>query len=98
MVLLDLVQIPRPAAGQTELTARQGCLAKESNMEMFRNMEVVLMFCFGLIVTAAMLSQPSPSEKPLRAEGNIAAQMPVVVVTGKRLSAAEKAQAAQDAG
>jgi hypothetical protein len=65
---------------------------------MFRNMEVVLVFCFGLIVAAALVSRPTPTEESVRARGNTAAQMPVVVINGKRLSEAEKAQAAREAG
>jgi hypothetical protein len=98
MVLLDLVQIPRPAAGQTELTARQGRLAKESNVEMFRNMEVVLMLCFGLIVTAALLAQPAGDDAEVRAQSSVAEQIPVVVITGKRLSNNAKAQPSGTAG
>jgi hypothetical protein len=67
-------------------------------MEMFRNMEVVLMLCFGVICTAALVAQPQMAETVARAQGNTAQQMPVVVVTGKRLSAAEKAQGAQSPG
>lgn len=67
-------------------------------MEMFRNMEVVLMLCFGLIVTAALLASPKPREEPFQANANATGQMPVVVITGKRLSAAEKAHSPDDAG
>jgi hypothetical protein len=69
-------------------------------MQMFRNMEVVLMLCFGLIVTVAMLAQPSSREEsagPAMME-NAKAQIPVVVITGKRLSDAEKGQLAAKAG
>jgi hypothetical protein len=60
-------------------------------MELFRNMEVVVMLCFGLVCAAACFVRP-----PVRvAEGSSAqappaGPMPVVVITGKRLSAAEK--------
>jgi hypothetical protein len=67
-------------------------------MEMFRNMEVVLMLCFGLIVVAALLAQPGPQDEPVRAQGNASAPIPVVVITGKRLSAAEKARSSEEAG
>lgn len=63
-------------------------------MSMFKNMEVVLMFCFGLVCAAALLAQPQQIRAPGNAE---AAAMPVVIVVGKRLSATEKAQMA-DAG
>ncbi len=65
-------------------------------MEMFRNMEVVLMLCFGLVCAAALLARPDPgaAQGPAAVENT---KMPVVVVTGKRLSAAEKAQLAQQA-
>jgi hypothetical protein len=65
-------------------------------MEMFRNMEVVLVLCFGLVCAAALLARPQPGV----AQGAAAvenAKIPVVIVTGKRLSAAEKAQLAQQA-
>jgi hypothetical protein len=65
-------------------------------MEMFRNMEVVLMLCFGLVCAAALLARPQP-EVTQGAVAVEAVKMPVVVVTGKRLSAAEKAQLAQQA-
>jgi hypothetical protein len=63
---------------------------------MFRNMEVVLMLCFGLICAAALLARPPAKQAhaPLAVE---AGKMPVVVVTGKRLSAQEKAQMVQQA-
>jgi hypothetical protein len=66
-------------------------------MEMFRNMEVVLMLCFGLICAAALLAQPTAAPGP-EAVSVEAGKIPVVVVTGKRLSAQEKAQGGQDAG
>ncbi|GAB3463970.1 hypothetical protein GCM10027321_27210 [Massilia terrae] len=64
-------------------------------MAMFRHMEVVLMVCFGLICAAALLAQAGKMQGPVSAE---AREMPVVVVIGKRLTAAEKAQALQEAG
>lgn len=67
-------------------------------MEMFRNMEVVLMLCFGLIVTAALLARPGARDEPVQAQGTPTAQMPVVVITGKRLPAADKVQPPQEAG
>lgn len=67
-------------------------------MEMFRNMEVVLMLCFGLVVTAALVAQPTSRNEPVRAQGNEMTQMPVVVITGKRLSVDEKAQYSHEAG
>ncbi|MGZ5198967.1 MAG: hypothetical protein ACXWC4_04280 [Telluria sp.] len=65
-------------------------------MEMFRNMEVVLMLCFGLICATALVARPSVQQAraPVAVE---AVKMPVVIVTGKRLSADEKAQLAQQA-
>jgi hypothetical protein len=65
-------------------------------MEMFRNMEVVLMLCFGLICAAALVAQPQDGTErgPVAVE---AGKMPVVIVTGKRLSAQEKAQLGQQA-
>jgi hypothetical protein len=65
-------------------------------MEMFRNMEVVLMLCFGLICAAALLARPAPGQAPAPVAVE-AVKMPVVVVTGKRLSPQEKAQIAQQA-
>lgn len=68
-------------------------------MQMFRNMEVVLMLCFGLIVTVAMLAQPSSRDEPAGpAMEKANAHIPVVVITGKRLSDAEKGQLAAKAG
>lgn len=64
-------------------------------MEIFRNMEVVLMLCFGLICAAALLARPAAPAIPAASEE--AAKVPVVIVTGKRLSAAEKAQLGQRA-
>ena len=66
-------------------------------MEMFRNMEVVLMLCFGLICAAALLAQPRAEQAPSPSAVETGT-MPVVIVTGKRLSATEKAQLAQQAG
>jgi hypothetical protein len=60
-------------------------------MDMFRNMEVVLMLCFGLICTAALIARPQVAEAPLQAQATTS-RMPVVIVTGKRLSAEEKVQ------
>jgi hypothetical protein len=69
-------------------------------MEMFRNMEVALMLCFGLICAAALLARPQADDTRLRADNAVASRMPVVVITGKRLSAAGKArlQNGQEAG
>jgi hypothetical protein len=64
-------------------------------MEMFRNMEVVLMLCFGLICAAALVAQPRSQVASTPAVE--AVKMPVVVITGKRLSAEQKAQLAQQA-
>jgi hypothetical protein len=61
-------------------------------MEMFKNMEVVLVLCFGLICWAAIVAQPSAPDATARAQGIAPEAIPVVVVTGKRLSAAEKAR------
>lgn len=62
-------------------------------MEMFRNMEVVLMLCFGLICAAALVAQPRGDGDAARAQAGLdgAGQVPVVIVTGKRLSPAQKA-------
>lgn len=61
-------------------------------MEMFRNMEVVLMLCFGLICAAALVVQPRGGDDAARAQAGLdGAQVPVVIVTGKRLSPAQKA-------
>jgi hypothetical protein len=63
-------------------------------MEMFKNMEVVLMLCFGLICAVALIARPDPAETAVQAQGTAVVKMPVVVVTGKRLSEAQKAQLA----
>jgi hypothetical protein len=66
-------------------------------MELFRNMEVAVMLCFGLVCAAACFVRP-----PLRtAEGSSAqappaGPMPVVVITGKRLSESEKRSLSKD--
>lgn len=67
-------------------------------MEMFKNMEVVLMLSFGLVVAVALLARPSPHEEAVSAQDGGAAQIPVVVVTGKRLPPSEKARSSQPAG
>jgi hypothetical protein len=82
----------------TGFTARNRANSeKEREMELFRNMEVALMLCFGLVCAAACIVRP-----PLRtAEGSSAqappaGPMPVVVITGKRLSADEKRSLARE--
>jgi hypothetical protein len=67
-------------------------------MEMFRNIEVVLVLCFGLLCAAALVAPRHAPQQPVQAQGESAAQVPVVVITGKRLSPAEKARAAHEAG
>jgi Ni,Fe-hydrogenase III small subunit len=84
--------------GKLNLPPAKGAPPKESKMEMFKNMEVVLMLCFGLIVAAALVVQPSQREEPVTMQVTGSAPMPVVIITGKRLSATEKAQPARDAG
>jgi hypothetical protein len=84
--------------GKLNLPPAKGAFAKESNVEMFRNMEVVLMLCFGLIVTAALLAQPAGDDAEVRAQSSVAEQIPVVVITGKRLSNNAKAQPSGTAG
>jgi cytochrome bd-type quinol oxidase subunit 2 len=72
---------------------------KEREMELFRNMEVALVLCFGLVCAAAFFVRPPP-----RAVGSetsalspaLATPMPVVVITGKRLSAAQKRGLSKD--
>jgi hypothetical protein len=97
MIELDFRQKRQAAQGQTEVTARLGA-SQERKMEMFKNMEVVLMLCFGLICAAALIAQPQVEQTAARAQANPEQQIPVVVVTGKRLSAAQKAQAGQEQG
>jgi hypothetical protein len=68
---------------------------KETQMELFRNMEVVLMLSFGLVCAAACIVRPAahtaaPSNPQARVQQVPDAPMPVVVITGKRLGAAEK--------
>jgi hypothetical protein len=82
----------RGVRSHTGFTARaRANSGKESEMELFRNMEVAVMLCFGLVCAAACFVRP-----PVRAADGSSAQapqagpMPVVVITGKRLSAAEK--------
>ncbi|MFL6672334.1 MAG: hypothetical protein ACJ8LG_03465 [Massilia sp.] len=60
-------------------------------MELFRNMEFALMLSFGLVCAAACIVRP-PARVPAQSSAlaSPAGQMPVVVITGKRLSAEEK--------
>lgn len=64
-------------------------------MELFRNAEVVLMLCFGLLCAAAMAAyQPtSPATAPLATADVSSGIVTIVVIRAKRLSAAEKAAA-----
>jgi hypothetical protein len=66
--------------------------AKESEMEAFKNMEVLLMLSFGLVCGAACLYRPAAPALAIQASALAlpAGPMPVVVITAKRLSAAEK--------
>ena len=63
-------------------------------MEMFRNAEVMLMLCFGVLCAAVgigALSGPAQPRSGLEAaQAPPAMPMAVVVIKGKRLSAAEK--------
>jgi hypothetical protein len=64
---------------------------KESEMELFKNMEVAVMLSFGLLCAAACLVRPPVRVAADRsAQASPAGPMPVVVITGKRLSAEEK--------
>jgi hypothetical protein len=67
-------------------------------MELFRNMEVVLVLCFGLVCAAALFVRPPARAVAdgTRAQAPPAGSMPVVVITGKRLSAAEKRSLSKD--
>ena len=62
-------------------------------MELFRNAEVVLMLCFGLLCAAAMAAyEPlAPATAPLAATGVSSGMVTIVVIRAKRLSTAEKA-------
>jgi hypothetical protein len=61
-------------------------------MELFRNMEVAVMLCFGLVCAAAFFVRPAvrAAASQASAQAPPAGPMPVVIITGKRLSAAEK--------
>jgi hypothetical protein len=68
---------------------------KGMEMNVFKNMEVVLLFSFGVVCAAAYLRDvppAAPARTPSAAEarGTPSAAMPVVVISAKRLSAAEK--------
>lgn len=73
-------------------------------MDRFRNMEVVLMMLFGVLCAAACVIEPSarPRAAPLVATTpGVALQEPmaIVVITGKRLTPAQKrAEIAAEAG
>jgi hypothetical protein len=100
-IRLDLRQKTACCARANWTKRPAGRLVWERKMQMFRNMEVVLMLCFGLICAAAMAARPTAAPAPVPAPAQAHAttpQMPVVVVTGKRLSAAEKAQVRPVAG
>ncbi|TFW27300.1 hypothetical protein [Massilia horti] len=65
-------------------------------MDLLKHIEVALLLSFGLLCAAACLLQPpariirdnaAPAERDAVANGP---PMPVVVITGKRLTAAEK--------
>jgi hypothetical protein len=65
-------------------------LARESQMERFRNMEAVLMLLFGGVCAAACVVDPQArSRAPLVSAGPVV-PMAVVVITGKRLTPARK--------
>jgi hypothetical protein len=91
-------KLPQLHAGTLDLPPGRGRLAQESKMEMFRNIEVVLVLCFGLLCAAALVAPRHAPQQPDQAQGNPATQIPVVVITGKRLSAAEKARASHQEG
>lgn len=64
-------------------------------MDRFKNMEVVLMLCFGVLCTAVCVLDPSvrPRTVPTVAAApgaNVEQPMAVVVITGKRLTPAQK--------
>jgi len=66
-------------------------------MELFKNMEAAVMLCFCLLCAASCFVRP-----PVRVATDSGAQalpagsMPVVVITGKRLSAGEKRALARE--
>jgi hypothetical protein len=67
-------------------------------MELFRNMEVALVLCFGLLCAAAFFVRPPARAGAGQSEAQAppARPMPVVVITGKRLSATEKRSLSRD--
>ena len=67
-------------------------------MEMFKNIEVVLVLCFGLLCAAAIVAPRHAPVQPIQAQEESVAQIPVVVITGKRLPASGKARAAHEQG
>jgi hypothetical protein len=82
----------------TGFTARNRANSgKEREMELFRNMEVAVMLCFGLVCAAACFVRPTPrSAEGSSAQAPPTGPMPVVVITGKRLPAAERRSLARE--
>jgi hypothetical protein len=76
-----------------------GCKERREKMETFRNMEVVLMLCFGLVCAAACLERTAVPASSYSAEARASppAEMAVVVVVGKRPNGAGKRALAGDA-
>ena len=96
-ICLTFDKLPQLHAGTLVLPPGRGRVAQESKMEMFRNIEVVLVLCFGLLCAAALVAPRHAPQQPVQAQ-EPAPQIPVVVITGKRLSAAEKARASHEEG
>jgi hypothetical protein len=66
-------------------------------MDLFRNMEVAVMLCFGLVCAAACFARPpARAAEGSSAQAPPAAPMPVVVITGKRLTADQKRSLARE--
>lgn len=61
-------------------------------MKLFRDMEAIVMAAFGLLCVLAIAANPAHSRAAASAAATVpqASPMPVVVITGKRLTAAEK--------
>ena len=61
-------------------------------MTLFRDMEAIVMAAFGVLCALAIAASPPPPRvaASAAAAAPAASPMPVVVITGKRLTAAEK--------
>ena len=67
-------------------------------MNIAKNMEAIFVVVIGLISATSFATASAPAADHVRATAAPAATMQVVTVSAKRMSAAEKAATAQEAG